>query len=151
MGLFDSSEEEPSAKIRRYVITTLVFIALILLLCWWLLRFHAETDTIRHFMNDVVAEKMPDAYKIWQPAGSYSFKDFLDDWGPDGYYGPVKSYRIEGAESPRGKDASAVVVVVDVSPDQPFPDDHNAAAQSKVKQIKLWVEFKDQSISFPPF
>lgn len=149
MGIFDSTEEEPSSKIRRYIITTLVFIALILLLCWWLLRFHAEKNTIRHFMNDVIAGNMQEAYKIWQPSQSYAFKDFLDDWGPNGYYGPVKSFNIEDTE--RLKDSTAVVIVVDVSPDQPFPDDRDAVRQNRVKQIKLWVEFKDQSISFPPF
>ncbi|MGH9684060.1 MAG: hypothetical protein ACRD4S_10685 [Candidatus Acidiferrales bacterium] len=149
MGLFDSTEEEPSSKVRRYVITTLVFIALILGGCWYLLRFHTEKDTIRHFMNDVIAGNMQEAYKIWQPSQSYAFKDFLDDWGPNGYYGPVKSYNIEDTE--RLKDSTAVVIVVDVSPDQPFPDDRDAVKQNRVKQIKLWVEFKDQSISFPPF
>lgn len=149
MGIFDSTEEEPSSKIRRYIITTLVFIALILGGCWYLLRFHAEKNTIRHFMNDVIAGNMQEAYKIWQPSQSYAFKDFLDDWGPNGYYGPVKSFNIEDTE--RLKDSTAVVIVVDVSPDQPFPDDRDAVRQNRVKQIKLWVEFKDQSISFPPF
>jgi hypothetical protein len=148
VALFDGTEEHPPSKALRYLITTLVFIALIAGACWYLLRFHTEKHTVHHFMDAVVAGKMDEAYRIWRPSSSYSMKDFLDDFGPDGYYGPVKSYRIESAE--RLKDGSSgVIVVAEVSPYQPFPDDHDAKA-SKTKEVRLWVEFKDQSLSFPP-
>lgn len=148
MALFDGTEEHPPSKALRYLITTLVFIALIAGACWYLLRFHTEKHTVHRFMDAVVAGKMDDAYRIWRPSSSYSMKDFMDDFGPDGYYGPVKSYRIESAE--RLKDGSSgVIVVVEVSPYQPFPDDHDSNA-NKSKEVRLWVEFKDQSLSFPP-
>jgi hypothetical protein len=61
---------------------------------WWLLRYHTEKVTIRHFMNAVIAGNLKQAYQIWKPSQSYSFNDFVEDWGPSGYYGPVKSFRI---------------------------------------------------------
>jgi hypothetical protein len=148
VSIFDSSEEHPPAKIRRYIITGLVFLLLVAGACWYLLRFHTEKKTINHFLSTVAAGDMEEAYKIWKPTATYSFKDFLEDWGPKGYYGPVKSYRIEDVEHLKG--GSGVVVVVDVSPYQPFPDDRDFAKASKTQKVHLWVEFKDQSISFQP-
>jgi hypothetical protein len=148
VSIFDSSEEHPPAKIRRYIITGLVFLLLVAGACWYLLRFHTEKKTIHHFLSTLAAGDMEEAYKIWKPTATYSFKDFLEDWGPKGYYGPVKSYRIEDVEHLKG--GSGVVVVVDVSPYQPFPDDRDFAKASKTQKVHLWVEFKDQSISFQP-
>ena len=67
MGLFDTTSEHPHSRMRRYLITTLVFIALIGGGIWWLLRFHQEKVTARHFLNAVVAGQMEEAYRIWKP------------------------------------------------------------------------------------
>lgn len=152
MGLLDSTEEHPSHKLRRYIISGLAFVALVAAFCWYSFRFHAEKNTVRHFFNTVAAGNMEEAYRIWKPSETYSFKDFLEDWGTKSYYGPVKSYRIEDAqEIKRGsKPSSGVVVTVEVSPFQPFPASGDDAKQSKVKEVHLWVEFKDHSISFAP-
>ncbi len=149
MGIFDSTEEHPPSKIRRYIITAIAAVVLLTGILWYMLRFHAEKVTVHHFMDAVVAGDMQTGYKIWKPSPSYSFKDFVDDWGPNGYYGPVKSYRIEDAEHLRN--GSAAVVIVEISPDQPYPEENDAAKQNKVKEIKLWVDLGNQSISFPPF
>lgn len=116
---------------------------------WWLLRFHTERVTIHNFMAAVVAGDMQEAYKIWKPSASYTFKDFQDDWGLSGYYGPVKSFNVKDSSHP--KMASAVEVVVELSPYQPFPEKDDMVKQSKTKEVRLWVETKDQSISFPPY
>ncbi len=148
MGVFDSTAEEPHSKIRRYVITGVAFALLVALGIWHVLRFHTEKKTVQEFLNALVAGQTEQAYRIWKPAPSYSYKDFLDDWGPDGYYGPIKSFHIEAAEHPSG--GTGIVVIVEVSPYQPFPSDNEAAKQSKTKEVRLWVERKDQSLSFPP-
>jgi hypothetical protein len=148
VGIFDSTDEHPPAKIRRYIITGLAFVLLVAGGCWYLLRYHTEKKTINHFLSTVVAGNMQEAYEIWKPSPTYSFKDFLEDWGPQGYYGPVKSYRIEDMVHLKG--GSGVVVIVDVSPYQPFPDDKDFAKASKTQKVHLWVEFNDQSISFQP-
>jgi len=148
VGLFDSSEEHPPHKIRRYIITTVVFVLLVAGFCRYLLRYHTEKNTIRHFLDTVAAGHMDEAYRIWKPSSTYSFKDFLDDWGPGSYYGPVKSYHIEDTEHPT--EGTGVVIVVELSPYQPFPANNDAAKQIKTKEARLWVEFRDQSISYPP-
>jgi hypothetical protein len=149
VGLFDSTEEHPPAKALRYVITSLVFVALSVGFIAYELRFHTEEKTIRRFMDAAVAGKLDEAYRIWKPSETYSFKDFLEDWGPDGYYGPIKSFRLVHIEKTK-PNASGVVATVELSPYQPFPEDNDAAKQSKTKEVKIWVEFKDQSLGFPP-
>lgn len=152
MGLFDSTEEHPPSKVRRYIITGLAFIIAVTLFCCYLLRFHAEKSVVRHFLNTVVAGKMDDAYRIWKPSGSYSLKEFNDDWGPNSYYGPVKSFRIEEAgETKCGVgDPTGAVVTVKISPYDTFPSDGDAEKQSKTKEVRLWIEYRDHSLGFPP-
>jgi len=151
VGLFETTEEHPPSKVRRYIITGVAFVVVVFLFLWYGmgLRFYKETGTIHHFLNAVIAGNTAEAYKIWKPEPSYSLKDFQDDWGAEGYYGPIHSYRITHVDQQRG--ASAADITVEVSPYSPFPSENDAAKDAKTKEIKLWVQFKDQSISFPPF
>ena len=149
LGLLDSTAEEPHSKLLRYAITTVVFIGLVALSFWWLLRFRTEEQTVKHFFDALVADRTEEAYRMWKPGPTYGYKDFLDDWGPNGYYGPVKSYHVESAGYPK-TGTSEVIVVVEVSPYQPFPNEGDALKQSKTKEVRVWVERSDQSLSFPP-
>jgi len=47
----------------------------------------------------LVAGNAKQAYDLWKPSESYKIGDFMADWGPEGYYGPVKSYSIVKAAS----------------------------------------------------
>jgi len=147
--LFDPIEEHPHSKSRRRIIVAIVLVVFAAGGLWWLLRYHKERVTILHFMNAVIAGNMQQAYEIWKPSQSYSLKDFNDDWGPNGYYGPIKSFRVAKTEHLRG--GSGVEIKVRLSPYQPFPDDDDVAKQNKTKEVTLWVQFNDESISFPPF
>ncbi len=150
MGLLDSDSEEPKSKARRYVITGLAFVLLVTAGVWYLVRFYPEKKAAEHFFNALVAGDTQLAYQIWKPQGSsYSYTDFLDDWGPSGYYGPIKSYRIESAQAPpRG--GSGVIVVAEVSPFEPFPAGNDVTQNRRTKEVRIWVETKDNSLSFPP-
>ncbi|HYL68244.1 MAG TPA: hypothetical protein VEX69_03680 [Candidatus Limnocylindria bacterium] len=152
MSIFDSSEEHPPAKIRRYIITGVAFILLVAGGCWYLLRFHTEKQIVRQFLGAIVAGNMQQAYQMYNPGPAYSFKDFLEDWGDKSYYGPVKSYRIESAEEEkRGPEPpSGVNITVEVSPYSPFPPNNDVAKQSKTKEVRLRVEYKDHAIGFAP-
>ena len=149
MALFETVEEPKHLKHRRLLIIGICVVVLGAGVLWWLLRGHAERVTVRNFMDAVVAGNMQEAYKIWKPSPSYTFKDFQDDWGPSGYYGPVRSFNVKDSSHP--KMASAEEIVVELSPYQPFPAKDDMLKQSKTKEVRLWVEEKDQSISFPPY
>ena len=148
MTLFDGTSEHPASRLRRYVITGIAFILLSWAGAWYLLRFHSEKAVVRSFFSAVVAGQMDTAYRIWHPEPGYSQKDFLEDWGTAGYYGPVRSFRITTAARPAN--ASYVVVVVEVSPTAPFPEAKDAVGQAGIKEVKLAVQFKDHSIGFAP-
>jgi hypothetical protein len=148
LALFETSSEEPNSKRLRYAVSGVALVILVAFGIWFFfLRFISEKHTVEHFMDAVVSQDYQRAFQIWKAQGSYTYKDFLADWAPDGYYGPIKSYRIESASLPPNG-GSGVVVVVEVSPSAPFPDD-NDPKSGRNKEIRLWVERSDQSLSFP--
>jgi len=148
VGLLDASDEEPKSKLRRWLVTGIVFALLMSFGIWWLLRFHAEKNTVEQFLQAVIADDLQKAYQIWKPSGSYSYKDFVDDWSTSGYYGPIKSYQIETAQ--QGKGASGVTVVVELSPFDSFPDKDDKVKNYRTKEVRLWVESRDMSMGFAP-
>jgi len=154
MGLLDVGTEDPNARKRRYIVTIAVATILLIVAGWWFvfgfLHF-PERRAASHFFDTVTSGNFQSAYQIVKadPA-HYSYKDFMDDWGPTGFYGPVKSYRVDSASSP-DKAGSGIIVTVDVSPYQPFPSDNEVEKISHTKEIKMWVESKDKSISISPF
>lgn len=111
-------------------------------------RYFPEKETADHFFGAVVAGDMNKAYELWKPSESYKMKDFVADWGPNGYYGPIKSYKIVSASSP--KDASGVILVVAVSPYSPMPGVNEAEKSSKTRFVDVWVDKNTKGFSFPP-
>src|SRR2546427_360830 len=137
-----------SCKRLRYAVSGVALVILVAFGTWFFfLRFISEKHTVEHFMDAVVAQDFQRAFQIWKSHGSYTYQDFLADWGLDGYYGPIKSYRIESASLPPNG-GSGVVVVVEVSPFAPFPE-NNDPRSGRNKEIRFWVERSDQSLSFP--
>jgi cytoskeletal protein RodZ len=148
VGLLDSSEEDPRSKLFRWTISGAVLALLVALGIWHLFRFHTEKERVARFLQALASGDTQQAYRLWEPQVSYTYNDFLQDWGPTGFYGPVKSFRIVTAQQERG--ASGVVVVAEVSPEPHFPADENSEASRRTKEVKIWVERSDQSMSFPP-
>ena len=147
MALLDASEE-PKSKTLRYTVSGVALVILVSSSLWWFVfRLLPERRTAEHFMDAVVSGNLQAAYQIWKPGSSYSYQDFVSDWGEKGYYGPVKSYRIESAALPR--DSSGVDVVVEISPVQPFPD-NSSSLSSRNREVHLRIETTDHSMSFPP-
>lgn len=140
---------EPSHKARNltYTVAALALIAAVAL--WYLLRFYPEKRVVQHFFDALVAGDMTKAYDIWKPSPSYRMQDFLADWGPQGYYGPVKSYKTMGAQAPHGQSTS-VVVEVAISPFSPMPDPSDPERSRKTRVVNLWVNSESKSLSFPP-
>jgi hypothetical protein len=147
MTLLDAPAEIPhKSRAMAFTVAAVVIVAAILL--WFSFRYYPEKRVAEHFFDALVAGDMAHAYQLWQPGSSYKMPDFLADWGPNGYYGPVKSYYIVRESSPRG--ASGVVVEVAVSPFAPMPDAQDGEKSRRTKFVSVWVEAKDKSFSFPP-
>ena len=153
VGVLDSVIEQPRSKTRRYIISAAALAILIALGLWYSLRYTREKHTVERFMNAVLAGDTQQAYQIWHPHPSFTYQDFLGYWGPRGYYSPIKSYRIEKAEMPQvpsGQSASGVTVVVELSEYTPFPKPEDKIKFAQNREVELWVERSDQSLSFPP-
>lgn len=147
VSLLDANQPEPSKK-PYYIIIAVLVVFLIGLFLWWSVRFDSEEKDATAFFSAISAGNLQQAYTLWKPSESYSFKDFQDAWGPSGYYGPVKSFEVESASAPRKSDSSVAVTVL-VSPYQPFPKNGTAEA-NKTKAIVIWINRTTHSLSFPP-
>jgi hypothetical protein len=149
MGLLDAGAEEPKSKALRYVVSAVALALLLGASMWYFLRYTPEKHTVENFMHAVATGDTQQAYKIWHPHASFSYQDFLSFWGPNGYYNPIKTYRIESAEVPP-KGGTGVVVVVEISAYDPFPKPEETVKSAQNREVQLWVERSDQSMSFPP-
>jgi hypothetical protein len=147
LGLLDGNAGPAPSRIPRYVGIGGAAILILGTTLFFLMRFRAEKATASHFLSQVVAGDFQSAYRTWKPSSSYSFQDFLADWGPTGEFGPVKSFELRSAGRPAN--ASGVVVTVVVSPYFPFPDSSDPKSRSG-KAIRLWIESSDQSMSYAP-
>ncbi len=126
MTLLDPPAEKPEkSRAMAFTIAALVLVAIVVL--WFTFRYYPEKKAAEHFFDALVAGDTARAYQLWKPSPSYAMKDFLADWGPEGYYGPVKSYKILRASSPIGAEKSR-----------------------KTKVVSVWVLISDKSFSFPP-
>jgi hypothetical protein len=110
--------------------------------------YRAEKNRVRNFMNAVTSGNTEQAYRLWGPSQSYSYKDFLEDWGVKGYYGPARSYTFKDAEHP--KNGSGVIVTVDVSPYAKFPAGDEEAEAETTKEVRIWVQYDSNALSFAP-
>lgn len=136
-------------KSRAMIFTMTAAFIIAVIAVWFWLRFYPEKKAAGEFFNAVVAGDMPRAYQLWKPGPSYKMQDFVADWGPTGYYGPVKSYEIMKAKSPAGS-ATSVEIRVAISPFSPMPDANDAEKSQKTKVVSVWIDAKDKSFSFPP-
>jgi hypothetical protein len=140
---------EKSHKSLVWTITIAVLAVALILVLYFTFRYYPEKKATDQFFSALVAGDTDKAYQLWKPSGSYKKTDFLDDWGPTGYYGPVKSYKIMRAKAPNKSNMIAVTVAV--SRFAPMPDPSAVEQSEKTKTVTLWVSRDDKSFSFPAF
>ena len=146
MSLLDPPADKPDkSRAMAFTIAALAVVAIVAL--YYTFRYYPEKRAAEHFLDAVVAGDTAKAYQLWKPGPSYAMKDFLADWGPNGYYGPVKSYSILHAKAPSG--SNAVAITLEVSPFSPMPDTSDTEKSRKTKVVEIWVLTTDKSLSFP--
>ena len=129
-----------------FTVTALAFTLAVVL--WFTFRYYPEKKAAANFFDALVAGDTNKAYELWKPSATYRLSDFTADWGPGGYYGPVKSYKIMGAKAPKKSDS--IEVDVAISPFSPMPDASDGEKSRKTRVVPLWILPSDKSISFPP-
>ena len=147
MSLLDPPVEKPHKSHAMAITLVSVFIVLAIVL-FLTFRYYPEKKAAANFFDALVAGRTDQAYALWKPSANYKMKDFLADWGPEGYYGPVKSYKVMGAKAPQK--STSVEVSIAISPFTPFPDISDVDKSRKTKVVTLWVQPSDKSFSFPP-
>jgi hypothetical protein len=145
MSLLDPPAKPDKSRAMAFTIAALTVVAIVVL--WYTFRYYPEKKAAERFFDALVAGDTTKAYQLWKPGPSYTMKDFLADWGPQGYYGPVKSYKILRAKAPSG--SNAVAVSVEVSPFSPMPGASETEKSRKTKVVEVWVLASDKSFSFP--
>ena len=148
MTLLDPPPAKPE-KSRAMAFTAAAVAVAAIVVLYLVFRFYPEKKAAEHFFDALAAGNTDRAYQLWKPGPSYSMKDFLADWGAEGYYGPVKSYDILRSSSPHGG-TNAVAIRVAVSPFSPMPDASDPEKSRKTKVVSVWVIIADKSLSFPP-
>ena len=146
MSLLDPPADKPDkSRAMAFTIASLAVLAIVAL--YFTFRYYPEKRAAERFLDILIAGDTAKAYQLWKPGPTYTMKDFLADWGPDGYYGPVKSYRILHAKAPSG--SNAIAITVEVSPFSPMPDTSDAEKNRRTKVVEVWVVASDKSFSFP--
>jgi hypothetical protein len=140
---------ETSSKTRhlRFVAVALVVLAVVVV--YLTFRFYPEQRAAQRFFDALVAGDTNGAYKLWKAGPSYHLQDFLADWGANGYYGPVKSYKILKISAPKDS-SNSVAVEVAISPFSPMPDASDAEKSRRTRVVTVWMNTEDKSFSFPP-
>lgn len=147
ISLLEPSVEKPQkSRVMAFTVTALVFTLAVVL--WFTFRYYPEKKAAAHFFDALVAGDTNKAYELWKPSATYRMSDFTADWGPTGYYGPVKSYKIMSAKAPKRSDS--IEVDVAISPFSPMPEASDGEKSRKTKVVPLWILPSDKSISFPP-
>ena len=68
-----------------------------------------EERSVRQFIDAINGGQFDVAYQDWDAEGRYTLKDFLQDWGKDGYY--TKGMHQARVSDSNGKGGSVIVYV----------------------------------------
>jgi len=140
---------ETSSRTRHLKFVAVALVVLAVVVVYLTFRFYPEQRAAQRFFDALAAGDTNTAYKLWKAGPSYHLQDFLADWGANGYYGPVKSYKILKVTAPKDS-SNSVAVQVAISPFTPMPDASDAEKSRRTRVVTVWMNTEDKSFSFPP-
>jgi hypothetical protein len=133
MGLLDATPPKPPLHIGRYVLLA-VLLAIIGSGATYYLWNYPEEHAVSRFLRTLQSGDYKTAYGLWQPSSSYSFNDFMKDWGPSGDYGKIREFDILRSSS---SSSDTVTVIVMVNRETPA--------------LKLLVDEKTKGLAYSPY
>ena len=149
MALLDPTLEA-SEKRQHWVFVSGALVLIAVVALYFVFRYYPEQRAAQKFFDALVANDTNTAYHLWHPQPSYRMPDFLTDWGPNGYYGPVKSYKIVRIHAPKDS-RNNVALEVALSPFSPLPEVSDGEKSRRTRVVTVWMNVDDKSLSFPPF
>jgi len=111
MTLLDATPPPPPRNIGRYILVALVVIVVVGA-GYFVFRDIPEERAISRFLTALEQGNYREAYQLWQPSSTYSYQDFLHDWGERGDYGKIRTFKVLGSQS---KGAGTVMVTVTIN------------------------------------
>lgn len=132
--IFDSEAPKRKTGIRKYWPLLAIVIIVVGVTGYFLLHNLPEEHAVEHFLTELKEGNYKEAYKLWKPAPDYAYSDFLGDWGPQGDYGKIRSFKIDGAES---KGSAIVIVTVTIN--------------DRTPALALVVDRKTKGLAYSPF
>jgi len=132
-SLLDTTPPKPSAPVGRYILTV-VTLAIVGAAGFAMFRNYPEERAVSRFFTTLEQGNFQEAYRLWQPSSTYTYGDFLHDWGERGDYGKIRSFKVLGS---RSKGSVTVIVTVTINDQQPPRD--------------LLVDRKTKGLAFSPF
>jgi hypothetical protein len=156
MTLFEAPKYDPvAARKRKIRIAALVAVVIVIGVLLWQFRYWPEEHVVDQFFDALQQQNYEKAYGIWmhdpnwkqhpQQYDRYPFQNFMQDWGPGGEWGIIKSHHVDGSAIPTGgngspfiKGSSGVVVVVTVN-------------DRVADKAHIWVQKADKTLGFSPY
>lgn len=114
--LLDAQPPKQRSTARKYAPLIIIAVVAASLFLWSLFRNYPEEQAVARFLTTLEQGKYQEGYKLWQPSPSYSFGDFLHDWGEKGDYGKIQQFQILGSKS---KGSRTVIVTVRINNENP--------------------------------
>jgi hypothetical protein len=104
MTLMDAKPLKPVSGIRKHVpLPILILIVLLIAIVCGLIGFRfwniRQERAVTRFLVTLQQGNYQEAYGLWQPATSYTFDNFVHDWGENGDYGKIREFEILGSQS----------------------------------------------------
>ncbi|MGH9430897.1 MAG: hypothetical protein ACRD3T_05085 [Terriglobia bacterium] len=114
MSLLDATPSKPVTGFRKYLPLPLLIIILVIiaLLAAYALWDYPEERAVSTFLTTLEEGDFQKAYQLWQPSPSYTFNDFMHDWGLHGDYGKIQRFDILDSTS---KGSETVLVTVRIN------------------------------------
>jgi hypothetical protein len=156
MTLFEAPKYDPAAARKKWIrIIAIAAIVVVLGILLWQFRYWPEEHVVDQFFEALQQQNYEKAYGVWmhdpnwkqhpQQYDRYSFQNFMQDWGPGGEWGLIKSHHVDGSAIPTGgngspfiKGSSGVVVVVTVN-------------ERVADKAHIWVQKADKTLGFSPY
>ncbi len=111
MTLLDAAPPKPPRHVWKYVLIVIA-VAGIGIMIYSYFRDYSEEHAVEYFLTALEQGKFEEAYRMWQPGPTYSYQDFLHDWGVQGDYGKIRTFQILGS---RSKGSETVIVTVRIN------------------------------------
>jgi hypothetical protein len=112
VSLLDAQPPKPKSKLRKFLPIAVALAIVLGSLLYISFQNYSEEQAVARFLTTLEEGKYQDAYRLWQPAPSYTYADFLRGWGEMGDYGKIREFEIL---SSRSKGSDTVIVTVRIN------------------------------------